>query len=200
MINTEPWTGGTDEEYETQHFGFGTQKLKKSVREMVEQKIRSAFEDMESFLLESLELSDEDKLNINTACNKVMSMYFERAGPSLEVIDSEIDSLMRVPPNVLLPVDEVQLEQTTEEEYKKLQDEVADLKRRHERCCLMLKFLNDKLEELSSLDEVVELAKKDMKVTDLVEKDLEERAKVNHKKLLKRVNRLKATVIKTPED
>lgn len=64
MIQTNRWTGGTDEEYSTQHFGFGSQRVKIALRQMVEEKIRTGVSDMESYLLNSLDLNEEDKAAI----------------------------------------------------------------------------------------------------------------------------------------
>ncbi|XP_023938967.2 protein MIS12 homolog [Bicyclus anynana] len=192
MEKAEPWTGGTDEEYETQHFGFGAQRFKLSVRQMVEQKIQSAYKEMESFLQQSVKITDEEKVALTEACNKLVRMHLERAGPSLENIDKEIESMMQVPHNVLLPEDEVQLEEITDEEYSKLQDEVADLRRRLEQSTLMVTLLTAEEEELSSAAKVCEIAKKDMEVLDSLHKNLEESG--NARKLLNEVQFLRASV------
>ncbi|CAH2264743.1 jg5438 [Pararge aegeria aegeria] len=154
MIKTEPWTGGTNEEYETQHFGFGAQRFKIAVRQMVEQKIQSCIKEMELFLQKSVKVTDEDNLAITNACKKLVRMYCNRAGPSLAKIDEEIALMLQVPHNVLLPEDEVQLEQITDEEYDKLQEEVVGLRRRVEQSTLMAALLTAENEELSSIDKL----------------------------------------------
>lgn len=154
MIKTEPWTGGTDEEYETQHFGFGAQRFKIAVRQMVEEKIQDSIKEMHSFLQMSIKLTDEDKVALTNGCEKLARMYCDRAGPCLSHIDEEITLMLKVPGNVLLPEDEVQLEQTTEEEYEKLRDEVDGLRKRVEQSALMAALLNAEDEELSSVEKV----------------------------------------------
>ncbi|XP_013140744.1 PREDICTED: protein MIS12 homolog [Papilio polytes] len=171
MIKTQPWVGGTEEEYETQHFGFGAQSLKIAVRQMVEHKIKSGVKDMESYLKETLDLNNTDKLTLTHACDKLIKLYCERAGPSLEAIDSEIERLLKVPPNVLLPEDEVQLDQVSDEEYQNLKEEVALLRKRVERGASLEALLSAEDEELSSIENVCEIARKDMEILDLLQKN-----------------------------
>ncbi|XP_047535523.1 protein MIS12 homolog [Vanessa atalanta] len=173
MIKITPWTGGIEEEYETQHFGFGAQRLKISVRQMVEQKIQTGVKDMESYLQESLDLNDKDKMTLTHSCDKLIHLYCERAGPSLDIIDEEIERIVKIPHNVLLPEDEVQLEEISDEDYEKLREEVVSLRRRVERGALMEALLTAEEEELSSVEKVCEIAKKDMEVLDLLQKNLE---------------------------
>lgn len=173
MIKTKPWTGGTDEEYETQHFGFGAQRLKIAVRQMVEQKIKTGVKDMESFLQKSLDLNDTDKATLTHSCDKLIRLYCERAGPSLGIIDGEIEQILKVPSNVLLPGDEVQLKQISDEEHEKLKEEVANLRKRVERGALMEALLTAEEEDLATIDKVCETAKKDMEVLDLLQKNVE---------------------------
>lgn len=173
MIKTEPWIGGIEEEYETQHFGFGAQRLKIAVRQMVEQKIKTGVKDMESYLQQTLDLNDTDKLTLTLSCDKLIKLYYERAEPCLEIVDSEIERLLKVPPNVLLPGDEMQLQQVSDEEYKTLKEEVASLRKRVERGALMEALLTAEEEELCSVEKVCELAKKDMEVLDLLQKNYE---------------------------
>lgn len=168
MIKTKPWTGGTEEEYETQHFGFGAQRLKIAVRQMVEQKITNGVKDMESYLHESLDLNETDKTTLTRSCDKLIQLYCERAGPSLGAIDEEIRRMLKIPENVLLPEDEVQLEQTTDADFEKLREEVASLRRRVERGALMEALLSAEEEELASVEKVCETAKKDMEAIDLL--------------------------------
>ncbi|KAJ8714997.1 hypothetical protein PYW08_004978 [Mythimna loreyi] len=168
MIKTKPWTGGTDEEYETQHFGFGAQRLKIAVRQMVEQKITNGVKGMESYLQESLDLNETDKATLTRSCDKLIRLYCERAGPSLGIIDEEIERMLKIPQNVLLPEDEVQLEQATDSEFENLKDEVASLRRRIERGALMEALLSAEEEELASVEKVCETAKKDMEAIDLL--------------------------------
>ncbi|KAM3965693.1 protein MIS12 homolog [Aphomia sociella] len=173
MINSVSWCGGTDEEYETQHFGFGAQRLKIAVRQMVEQKITTGVKDMESYLKESLGLNDKDKETITNSCDKLIRLYCNRAGPSLDIIDSEIERLLKIPSNVLLPEDEAQLQDITDGDYESLKEEVAELRKRVERGVLMEALLTAEDEELSSVESICETAKKDMKVLDLLYKSVE---------------------------
>ncbi|KAJ0174694.1 hypothetical protein K1T71_009802 [Dendrolimus kikuchii] len=163
MIRTEEWTGGTEEEYETQHFGFGAQRLKIAIRQMVEQKITTSVKGMESELQELLKLNDTDKLTISKSCDKLIQLYCERVGLPLAVIDIEIARLLNVPSNVLLPEDECQSEQISGEEFKKLKEEVASLRKRVERGALMEALLTAEANELATVDKVCETAIKDMK-------------------------------------
>lgn len=163
MIETEPWIGGTDEEYETQHFGFGAQRLRIAIRQMVEQKIIAGIKGMESELQELLKLNDTDKLTISRSCDKLIQLYCERAGPPLAVIDTEIKRLVNVPTNVLLPEDECQLQQISDEEYENLKEEVASLRKKVERGALMEALLTAEHNELATVDRVCETAMKDMK-------------------------------------
>lgn len=179
MIKNKPWNGGTEEEYETQHFGFGSQRLKIAVRQMVEQKITNGVKDMESYLRDSLDLNETDKTTLTKSCDKLVRLYCERAGPSLDVVDKEIERILQIPANVLLPGDECQLEQVTDSEYDKLKDEVADLRKRVERGALMEALLTAEEEELSTVDNVCETAKKDMEVLDLVSKTSENNCKLS---------------------
>ncbi|CAH0589113.1 unnamed protein product [Chrysodeixis includens] len=173
MIKTKPWTGGTDEEYETQHFGFGAQRLKISVRQMVEQKITNGVKDMESYLQESLDLNETDKVTLTRSCDKLIRLYCDRAGPSLEAIDDEIERVLKIPQNVLLPEDEVQLEQTSDSDFEKLKEEVASLRKRVERGALMEALLTAEEEELATVEKVCETAKKDMEAIDLLYKNVD---------------------------
>lgn len=175
MIKTKPWTGGTDEEYETQHFGFGAQRLKIAVREMVEQKITNGVKDMESYLQESLDLNETDKATLTSSCDKLIHLYCERAGPSLKAIDEEIERMLKIPQNVLLPEDEVQLEQTSDSDFEKLKEEVALLRKRVERGALMEALLTAEEEELATVETVCETAKKDMEAVDLLCKSADNR-------------------------
>lgn len=168
MIKTKPWIGGSDEEYETQHFGFGAQRLKIAVRQMVEQKITSGVKDMESYLHESLDLNETDKSTLTKSCDKLIELYCDRAGPSLDLIDEEIERVLKIPSNVLLPEDEPQLEQTSDEDLEKLKEQVANLRKRVERGVLMEVLLNAEEEELSTVENVCETAKKDMEIIDLL--------------------------------
>lgn len=177
MIKNKPWNGGTDEEYETQHFGFGSQRLKIAVRQMVEQKITNGLKDMESYLRDSLDLNETDKATLTKSCDKLVHLYCERAGPSLDVVDNEIERILKVPSNVLLPGDECQLEQISDSEYEKLKEEVADLRKRVERGALMEALLTSEEEELSTVENVCETAKKDMEVFDLASKNSENNCK-----------------------
>lgn len=170
MIKTKPWTGGTEEEYETQHFGFGAQRLKIAIRQMVEQKITNGVKDMESYLQESLDLNETDKATLTKSCDKLIRLYCERAGPSLGAIDEEIERMLEIPQKVLLPEDEVQIEQTSDSDFEKLKEEVASLRRRVERGALMEALLSAEEEELASVEKVCETAKKDMDVIDLLYK------------------------------
>lgn len=173
MITTTPWTGGTDEEYETQHFGFGAQRLKISVRQMVEQKITTGVKDMESYLQQSLDLNDTDKVTLTHSCDKLIKLYCERAGPSLQIIDGEIERLLKIPHNVLLPEDEVHAHNISDADYENLKEEVASLRKRVERGALMEALLTAEEEELSTVEKVCETAKKDMEVLDLLIKHTE---------------------------
>ncbi|KOB73612.1 putative LSM16-like protein [Operophtera brumata] len=177
MIKNKQWTGGIDEEYETQHFGFGSQCLKIAVRQMVEQKIINGVKDMESLLLDSLLLNETDKAILTKSCDKLVRLYCERAGPSFDVVDNEIERILTVPSNVVLPGDEYQLDQFTDSEYEKLKEEVADLRKRVERGALMEALLKAEEEELSTVDKVCETAKKDMDVLDLLSKNSETNSK-----------------------
>ncbi|XP_034834482.1 protein MIS12 homolog [Maniola hyperantus] len=192
MIKTEPWTGGTDEEYETQHFGFGAQRFKIAVRQMVEQKIQSGVKEMESFLKKSVKLTDEDNVALTEACEKLVRMYCERAGPCLDKIDEEITLMLQVPRNVLLPEDEIQLEQTTDEDFEELQREVRSLQRRVEQNALMAALLTAEEEELTSVEKVCEVAKKDMEGLDVLQKKLEGNGNV--KNLLNELQFLSASM------
>ncbi|CAG9788662.1 unnamed protein product [Diatraea saccharalis] len=166
MIKTDPWCGGTGEEYETQHFGFGAQRLKIAIRQMVEQKIKTGVKDMESYLQDSLDLNDTDKCTLTHSCDKLIQLYCERAGPSLEIIDNEIEKVLKIPQNVLLSEDEVQLQDLSNTDYEKLKDEVFLLRKNVERGALMEALLTAEDEELSSLETVCETAKKDMELLD----------------------------------
>ncbi|XP_075980357.1 mis12 [Anticarsia gemmatalis] len=168
MIKTKPWTGGTEEEYETQHFGFGAQRLKIAVRQMVEQKITTGVKDMESYLQESLDLNETDKTTLTRSCDKLIHLYCERAGPSLNAIDEEIERVLKIPPNVLLPEDEPQLDQTSDSDFDKLKEEVANLRKQVERGALMEALLTAEEEELATVEKVCETAKKDMEVIDVL--------------------------------
>lgn len=179
MIKTEPWTGGTDEEYETQHFGFGSQRFKISVRQMVEQKITNCVKDLESSLQESLQLNDTDKATMERCSNKLIRLYCEKAEPSLEVIDNEIEKIMRVPANVLLSSDECQLKQYSDAEYEKLKEDVASLKKRVERGALMEALLTAEVEELSAMDKLCETAKKDMEIFDILNNETDIKTTIN---------------------
>ncbi|KAG7312317.1 hypothetical protein JYU34_001799 [Plutella xylostella] len=170
MITTKPWSGGTDEEYETQHFGFGAQRFKIAVRQMVQQKISTCVTDMQNYLQEALSLNDTDKVTLTHSCAKLIRLYSERAGPSLETIDQEIEKILGVPPNVLLPEDEVQKEQVSDEEYNKLKEEVSDLRKRVERGALMEALLTAEEDELISIEKACEAAKKDLEVLDVLHK------------------------------
>lgn len=173
MIKTKAWSGGTDEEYETQHFGFGAQRLKIAVRQMVEQKITTGVKDMESYLKDSLDLNDTDKATITHSCDKLIKLYCERAEPSLEIIDEEIERVLKIPKNILLPEDEAQLQVISDADYETLKEEVASLRKRVERGALMEALLQAEDEELSSVEKVCETAKKDMEVLDLLHKDID---------------------------
>ncbi|XP_059057717.1 protein MIS12 homolog [Achroia grisella] len=173
MINTASWTGGTDEEYETQHFGFGAQRLKIAIRQMVEQKITTGVRDMESYLKESLGLNDKDKATITHSCDKLINLFCDRAGPSLDIIDSEIERVFKIPSNVVLPEDEAHIEDISDIDYESLKSEVADLRKRVERGVLMEALLTSEEEELSSIESICETAKKDMKLLDLLHKSIE---------------------------
>lgn len=173
MIETTPWTGGTDEEYETQHFGFGAQRLKISMRQMVEQRITTGVKDMESLLQKSYSLNDTDKVTLTRACDKLIKLYCERAGPSLEVIDGEIERLVKIPKNVLLPEDEVHVKDVSDADYEKLKEEVASLRKRVERGALLEVLLAAEDDEISTVEKVCETAKKDMEVLDLLLKHTE---------------------------
>ena len=172
MIKTSQWSGGTDEEYETQHFGFGAQRLKIAVRQMVEQKIRAGIKDMDSYLQESLDLNEKDKLTLTHSCDKLINLYCDKAGPSMDIIDGEIERILKIPENVLLPNDEVQLEQTSDIEYENLKEEVASLRKRVERGVLMEALLTAEEEELSSAEKICEVAINDMEVLDVLQKNL----------------------------
>ncbi|XP_052756813.1 protein MIS12 homolog [Galleria mellonella] len=173
MINTVPWSGGTDEEYETQHFGFGAQRLKIAIRQMVEQKITNGVKDMESYLKESLRLNDKDKATITHSFDKLIKLFCDRAEPSLDIIDGEIERIFRIPSNVLLPEDEAQLQDISDTDYESLKAEVADLRKRVERGVLMEALLTAEEEELSSIENICETAKKDMKLLDLLHKSID---------------------------
>ncbi|KAL0821679.1 hypothetical protein ABMA28_005119 [Loxostege sticticalis] len=173
MIKTTPWSGGTDEEYETQHFGFGSQRLKIAVRQMVEQKITTGVKDMESYLQESLDLNETDKATLTRSCDKLIRLYCERAGPSLAIIDEEIERVLKIPQNVLLPEDEIHLQDMSDADHEKLKEEVAALRKRVERGALMEALLTAEEEELSTVEKVCETAKKDMDVLDLLQKHTE---------------------------
>ncbi|VVD03699.1 unnamed protein product [Leptidea sinapis] len=180
MIKSEPWTGGTDEEYETQHFGFGCQRFKIALRKMVEQKISGGVMEMVTALQSSLNLNDTDKLTLQHSSNKLIRLYCEKAGPSLEIIDNEIDKLLKIPHNILLPEDEVQFDQVTDEGFEKLKEEVSNLQQTVKRGAMMESLLTAEEEELASVEELYQLSRKDMEVIDLLEKNLS-----NTKDLLK---------------
>ncbi|CAG4951738.1 unnamed protein product [Colias eurytheme] len=173
MINTPPWTGGTDEEYETQYFGFGAQRFKIAVRQMVEQKIQNGVKYMESSIQDSLGLNDTDRKTLTRSCDKLIRLYCERAESSLEVIDEEFERLLKIPQNVLLPEDEVQLNHVSEEEYQNLNDEISNLRKRVHRAALMEAVLTAEEEELSSVEKVCEIATKNMDQLDVFKKKLE---------------------------
>lgn len=173
MIKTNPWVGGTDEEYETQHFGFGSQRFKIAVRQMVEQKISTCVKEMQDYLQDGLELNETDRATLTQSCDKLVGLYCERAGPSLGVIDEEIGKMLSVPPGVLLPDDEVQAEQMTDEEFFKLKEEVSALRKRVERGALMEALLSAEEVEFASVEKACEVAKKDMKLLNLLEKNCE---------------------------
>lgn len=173
MIKTKRWVGGADEEYETQHVGFGSQRFKIAVRQMVEQKISTCVKDMQNYLQEALELNDTDRTTLAQSCNKLIGLYCERAGPSLEAIDDEIERVLRIPPNVLLPEDEVQVEQLTDEDYAKLKEEVSSLRKRVERAAIMEGLLTAEAEEVMCIEKACEVAKKDMEVLELFYKNCE---------------------------
>ncbi|XP_013200876.1 protein MIS12 homolog isoform X2 [Amyelois transitella] len=173
MIKTLSWTGGTEEEYETQHFGFGAQRLKIAVRQMVEQKITTGVKEMESSLKESWDLNHTDQTTIKHSCDKLIKLYCERAGPSLEIIDDEIDRILKIPSNVLLPGDEVQMQEVADVDYDSLKKEVSALRKRVERGALVEAILLAEEEELASVEKVCETANKDMEVLDLLHKSID---------------------------
>lgn len=179
MIQTQPWSGGTGEEYETQHFGFGSQRFKIAVRQMVEQKIKNGIKDMESYLQDSLQLNEKDKATLTRSSDTLIKLYYERAESPLESIDAEIERIVNVPSNVLLPGDECQIEQLTDEDYEKLQEEVASLRKRIERAVLMEVLLTGEEKELASMETVCETARKDMEVFDSLITDYSIKTTVN---------------------
>ncbi|XP_063625908.1 uncharacterized protein LOC134797550 [Cydia splendana] len=173
MIRTNRWKGGTDEEYATQHFGFGAQRVKIALRQMVEEKIRTGVCDMETYLLNSLDLNENDKEAIRSLCKKLLRLYCERAEPSLEVVDSEIERILTVPSNMLLPADEVHEEEITDTEYDKLKQEVTALRNRVERAALMEALLTAEENDISALEKVYETAKQNMEIQDMINKNLD---------------------------
>lgn len=173
MIQTNRWTGGTDEEYSTQHFGFGSQRVKIALRQMVEEKIRTGVSDMESYLLNSLDLNEEDKAAIRRSSKKLIRLYCERAEPSLEVVDSELEKMLKVPPNVLLPADEVHEKELSDAEYDSLKQEVIGLRSRVERAALMEALLTAEDKDISSMEAVYETAKQHMEVQDMIHKNMD---------------------------
>ncbi|GBP43737.1 hypothetical protein EVAR_29719_1 [Eumeta japonica] len=90
------------------------------------------------------------------------------AEPSLEEIDSEIEKILNIPANVLLPQDEVQLQQLSDAEYSTLKNEVDELRKRVERGALMDALLSAEDEELASVENVCEMAKQNMAEVDMM--------------------------------
>ncbi|VVC90382.1 unnamed protein product [Leptidea sinapis] len=172
MIQTEPWTGGTDEEYETQHFGFGCQRFKIALRKMVEEKISGGVMEMVTALHSALNLNDTDKQTLTNSCNKLIHLYCERTRPSLDIIDNELEKLLKIPHNILLPEDEVQFDQVMDEEFEKLKEEVSNLQQIVQRGAMMESLLTAEEEELASVEKLYELSRKDMEVIDLLQKNL----------------------------
>lgn len=172
MIKTKRWCGGTNEEYETQHYGFGSQRLQIAIRQMVEQKITVGIREMNTYLQSSLDLNDTDKDNLSRCCNKLIELYCERAGSSLDVIDKEIEKIMCIPAHTLLPADEAQIEQLNDDEYMELKKEVASLRQLVERKAMMEALLSAEEEELISAEKMCEMAKKDMDVIDILSRSL----------------------------
>ncbi|GBP70148.1 hypothetical protein EVAR_52733_1 [Eumeta japonica] len=168
MINSKSWCGGTEEEYQTQHFGFGTQRFQIAMRQMIEQKITLCVKQMEVHLAKSLDLNDTDKITLKRSCDKLICLYFEKAEPFLEEIDSEIEKILNIPANVLLPQDEVQLQQLSDAEYSTLKNEVDELRKRVERGALMDALLSAEDEELASVENVCEMAKQNMAEVDMM--------------------------------
>lgn len=170
MIPIKNWCGGTKEEYETQHFGFGAQRMQIAVRQMVEQKITSSVRGMDSYLQDSLELNDTDKATLSRCCDNLIGLYCERAGPSLDIIDKEIGKILCIPSNTLLPADEAKSVQLSDKEYMELKEETAALRQLVERKALMEALLSAEEEELISVEKICDIAKKDMDTIDLLSK------------------------------
>ncbi|XP_022128157.1 protein MIS12 homolog [Pieris rapae] len=173
MIKTEKWSGGTEEEYETQHFGFGSQRLKIAVREMVEDKIRASVTKAFYGVHNTLGLNETDEVLLAHTREKLIRLYCNKASAPLDVIDTEIEKMLKIPPNVLLPEDDEQSKQISETEYNLLNEEVNNLKKKVLRGALMESWLSKEDKELSSIEDVIELTKKDMEVVDVMQQNLE---------------------------
>lgn len=173
MIPTNRWRGGTQEEYETQHFGFGVQQLQGAVRQMVEQKITSCIHEMRTSLEGRISMDSEEQAALTSGCSALERLYCERAQTPLSAIDREFERILAIPSHVVLPGDEPQAEQLSDNEYIDLQNEVIALRRRIERAAIMEALLTAEEEELAASEKVCEIAKKDMQVVDLLHKNLE---------------------------
>ncbi|CAF4930362.1 unnamed protein product [Pieris macdunnoughi] len=123
MIKTKKWSGGTEEEYETQHFGFGSQRLKIAVRQMVEDKIRASVTKAFYGVHNTLGLNETDEVLLAHTREKLIRLYCDKASAALIVIDTEIEKMLKIPPNVLLPEDDEQSKQISETEYNSLNEE-----------------------------------------------------------------------------
>lgn len=173
MIPTSRWRGGTKEEYETQHFGFGAQQLQLAVRQMVEQKITSCIHEMRTSLEGRISMDSEGQAALGNGCSALERLYCERAQKPLAAIDREFERILAIPSHVVLPGDEPQAVQLSDNEYIDLQNEVIALRRRIERAAIMEALLTAEEEELAASEKICEIAKKDMQVLDLLHKNLE---------------------------
>lgn len=179
MMKANLWKGGTSEEYETQHFGFGVQRLQIAVRQMIEQKVTNGIQEMGAHLQEALKLNETDGVTLTKFCDNLIKLYCEGAGPSLDIIDSELEKILNIPQNTLLQEDESQCVQVSDEEYNQLKAEVAFLRKKIERGALMEALLSAEHEEISSMEKVCEIAKKDMEVIDIISKNIDDKEMKN---------------------
>ncbi|XP_065212906.1 protein MIS12 homolog [Planococcus citri] len=150
-------------EYETQFFGFSPLAYYDFLKKYTSNQIKTELGKQGASI--SKQADDAETVKCNAATERLIQKTDERVEQAFKTIESKFLNVFAIPSNVLLPEDEIQKNQYTEEDRKQIDAEIEALEKKYKGCLCLESRFEAELEECTALDNI---EKELMKVEDII--------------------------------
>lgn len=180
------------EEYEAHLFGFTSSDVTDGIKHVMTDQIKGSIDAMKRTILRQ-DGSKECENEINEVTDQLLNGYMSAFSRAMKDLEVEVKDIFHIPLHVLLPCDQAQKTQYTDEDEKRVDRELEQLRNRAKRAMCMETLMKMELNVLSSNIDAIETKVAEMKVA-LAEAEKERGVCVDSENVVKTVIELKERV------